>query len=140
MSIDLTPLVQALTALALATVTGATPYLVPLMRRYLHIRLNATQASAIQSAADAGAKAAYGYIATNAANYRDTAVRDTAIARGIQHVLASAPEALTALGITPDHVRNMVEARFGGLLAADPTVTIGATPTVLARTANVETA
>ena len=72
MIIDLTPLVQALAALALAAVTGVTPYLMPLMRRYLHIRLTATQASAIQSAADAGAKAAYGYIVTNAASYRDT--------------------------------------------------------------------
>ena len=32
---------------------------------------------------------------------------------------------MTALGVTPEHVRNMVEARFGGLLAADPTVSIG---------------
>ena len=139
MIIDLTPLVQALAALALAAVTGVTPYLMPLMRRYLHIRLTATQASAIQSAADAGAKAAYGYIVANAASYRDTVVRDTAITRGIQHVMASTPEAMTALGITSEHVRNMVEARFGGLLAADPTVSIGAAPIVLARGTNPET-
>jgi hypothetical protein len=139
MNIDLTPLVQALAALALAAVTGVTPYLVPLTWRYLHIRLTATQASAIRSAADAGAKAAYGYIATNAGSYRDTAVRDTAIARGVRHVVASTPEALTALGITPEHVRNMVEARFGGLLAADPTVSIGATPTVLTRATKLDT-
>jgi hypothetical protein len=129
MGIDLTPLVQALAALALAAITAATPYLAPLLGRYLHIRLTATQAAAIQSAADAGAQAAYGYIATNAANYRNVTIRDAAIAKGVQHVVASTPEALTALGVTPEHVRNMVEARFGGLLAADPTVSIGGSPT-----------
>ncbi|HEY2619800.1 MAG TPA: hypothetical protein VGI78_20830 [Acetobacteraceae bacterium] len=124
MGIDLTPLVQALAALALAAITATTPYLAPLLVRYLHIRLTTTQAAAIQSAADAGAQAAYGYIATNAANYRNVTIRDAAIAKGVQHVVASTPESLTALGVTPEHVRNMVEARFGGLLAADPTVSI----------------
>ena len=50
------------------------------------------------------------------------------LAKGVQHVIASTPEALTALGVTPQHVRNMVEARFGGLLAADPNVSIGNSP------------
>jgi hypothetical protein len=129
MSIDLTPLVQALAALALAAISAATPYIAPLLSRYLRIQLTATQAGAIQTAANAGAQAAYGYIAANAASFHDVAIRDTAIAKGVQHVVASTPEALLALGVTPEHVRMMVEARFGGLLAADPTVTIGARPT-----------
>src|SRR5437899_2053508 len=104
MSIDLTPLVQALAALALAAMTGVTPYLAPLLRRYLHIQLTATQATAIQKAADAGAQAAYGYIVANSANYRDVTIRDAAIARGVRHVVASAPEALTDLGVTTEHV------------------------------------
>jgi hypothetical protein len=127
MHVDLTPLVQALAALALASVTAAAPYFSVLLQRYLHVRLTATQAAIVQTAAEAGAKAAYGYIAENAASYRDVPIRDAAIAKGVQHVAASAPEALTALGITPEHVRNMVEARFGGLLAADTAVSI-ATP------------
>jgi len=122
--IDLTPLVQALAALALAALSGATPYLAPMLRRYLHVQINATQATAIQSAADAGAQAAYGYIVANASNYRDVTVRNAALATGVQHVIASVPQAMTALNVTPDHVRQMVEARFGGLLATDPAVTI----------------
>lgn len=129
MNIDLTPLVQALAALALTVMTAMTPFLAPLLWRFLHIRLSATQAAAIQDAADAGAKAAYGFIVNTAASYRDVTIRDAAIARGVQHVVASTPEALTALGITTEHVRKMVEARFGGLLAADPTVSIGTPPT-----------
>jgi len=126
MSVDLTPLVQTLSALALAALTAATPYLVALLRRYLHISLTATQAAALQTAADAGAKAAYGLIATNAASYADVTIRNAALAKGVQHVMASVPDAMAALGITPDHVQEMVAARFGGLLAADPTVSIGA--------------
>jgi hypothetical protein len=129
MDIDLTPLVQALAALALAAVTAATPCLAPLLRRYLHIRLTATQAAAVQSAAAAGAQAAYGYIVANSASYRDVTIRNAAISKGVQHVIASTPEALTALGVTPQHVRSMVEARFGGLLAADPSVSIDNPPT-----------
>ena len=135
MIIDLTPLVQVLAALALAALSAATPYLAPLLRQYLHVRLTATQAAAIQSAADVGAQAAYGYIATNAASYHDVTIRDTALAKGVQHVLASTPDALAALGITPDHVARMVEARFGGLLAADPNVSIAAPPTATPPTA-----
>ncbi len=128
MDINLVPLVQALAALALASVTAVTPYLSLLVQRYLHVRLTASQAAIVQSAADVGAKAAFGYIAESGASYRDVSVRNAAIAKGVQHVVASAPEALTALGITPDHIRNMVEARFGGLLAANPTVSIGSQP------------
>jgi hypothetical protein len=122
--INLTPLVQALAALALAALSGATPYLAPMLRRYLHVQISATQATAIQSAADAGAQAAYGYIVASASNYCDVTIRNAALATGVQHVIASAPEAMSALGVTPDHVRQMVEARFGVLLAADPSVTI----------------
>jgi hypothetical protein len=128
MGIDLSPLVQALAALALAAISAAAPYLAPLLRRYLKIRLTASQAAAIQTAADAGAQAAYGYIAANAGNYRDVTLRSAAIAKGVQHVVTSTPDALAALGITPEHVRGMVEARFGGLLAADPTVSISRSP------------
>lgn len=124
MNIDLAPVVQALAALALAAITAATPYLSLLLQRYLHVRLTASQAAIVQSAADAGAKAAFGYIAESGASYRDVSIRDAAIAKGVQHVVASTPEALAALGVTPEHIRNMVEARFGGLLAANPTVSI----------------
>ena len=129
MDIDLAPLVQARAALALAAVTAATPFLVPVLRRFLNIRLSTTQAAAIQTAADVGAQAAYGYIAASTSSYHDVPIRNAAIAKGVQHVVASTPQALTALGVTPEHVRDMVEARFGGLLAADPTVSISKPPT-----------
>ena len=128
MALDLTPLVQALAALAFAALTAAIPYIAPLLRRYLRVQVTATQAATIQSAAQVGAQAAYGYIVESASNFSDVTIRNAALATGVQHVIASVPEAMTALGVTPDHVRQMVEARFGGLLAADPNVTVAPTP------------
>jgi hypothetical protein len=127
MDIDLTPVVQALAALALAALTALAPYLVSLLSSHLRVRLTTTQAAAIQSAADVGAKAAYGYLAAHAASYRDVTIRNAALAKGVQHVIASTPQALAALGISEDHVRHMVEARFGGLLAADPSISVAGT-------------
>ena len=48
MNVDLTPLVQALAALALAAVTAITPFLSLLLRRYLHVRLTAAEAAAVR--------------------------------------------------------------------------------------------
>jgi len=89
--LDLTPLVQALVALALAAISAVTPFIAPLLSRYLHIQLSAMLAAAVQSAADAGAKAAYGCIATNGVSYRADLIRNAAITVGVQHVMASAP-------------------------------------------------
>ena len=125
MNVDLAPLVQAFAALLLAAITAATPFIVPLLRQYLSIKLTAEEANTVQKAADVGAKAAYGFIVAAGAKYTDVPIRNVAIATGVQHVLVSTPDAIKALGIDEDHVTAMVSARLGGLLATDPTVTIG---------------
>ena len=125
MDIDLTPLVQALAALALAAIAAATPYLAPLLGRYLHIRLTATQAAAIQRRPTSARRPP---TATSPQTPPAIATCPSATPRSPRASsmsIASVPEALAALGVTPEHVRDMVEARFGGLLAADPTVSIG---------------
>jgi hypothetical protein len=121
---DLTPLVQAAAALVLAALTAATPFIAPLVRQYLHVRLTEKQAAAIQNAAEMGAKAAYGYIAASGKSYLVPEVRNAALQRGFAHALESVPDTMAAIGVTPEHVRSMVEARFGGLLHEDPGVSI----------------
>ena len=128
MDIDLTPLVQALAALALAAMTAADAIPGAVAPPLPAHPIDRDPGRVSPSGCDAGAQAAYGYIVANSANYRDVTIRNAAIAKGVQHVIASTPEALTALGVTPQQVRNMVEARFGGLLAADPNVSIGNPP------------
>jgi hypothetical protein len=129
MHIDPTPALQALAPLALAAITAAVPYGLLLARRAIGLRLTAQQQASIVAAADAGAHAAYGFLITNRASVLDPAMRNVAIAAGANHVLASVPEALTALGLTPEHVKAMVDARLGGLLAADPGASIVAPTT-----------
>ena len=83
MSIDLTPLVQALAALALAAISASDA-----LSRAVCCAAICTSGSPrprppqSRSAADAGAQAAYGYIAANAGNYRDVTIRDAAHRQG----------------------------------------------------------
>ncbi|MBW4089877.1 MAG: hypothetical protein HIU82_02040 [Proteobacteria bacterium] len=126
MQIDLAPAVTALAPLALAAFTAAIPYGLVLARRAIGLRLTAHQVAVVTGAADAGAKAAYGFLVANGASYADVPVRNAAIAVGANHMLASVAPALRALNLTPEHVSAMVSARLGGLLAADPTVGVTA--------------
>jgi hypothetical protein len=126
MDIDLIPLVQALAALALAgndrgcTVPGTDAAPLPAHRLPRPRRVSSI-------GAPGGARRRPSHRRERAKDGEVTS-RNAALAKGVQHVIASTPEALTALGVTPQHVRDMVEARFGGLLAADPNVSIGNSP------------
>ncbi len=124
MQINLAPAVQALAPLALAALTAAVPYGLVLARRALGMKLTSQQQTSLIAAVDAGAQAAYGFLVANRASVLDLPMRNVAIAAGADHALASVAPALKALNITPEHVRAMVDARLGGLLAADPTVSV----------------
>ncbi len=124
MEIDLAPLVRALAPLALAAFTAAVPYALVLARRAIGLKLTSQQQASVIASVDSGAQAAYGFVATRGESICDASVQNVAIATGVNHVLANVAPALRALNITPERVHAMVSARFGGLLAADPTVSI----------------
>ena len=126
MEIDLAPAVQALAPLALAALTAAVPYALVLARRAIGLKFTSQQQSSVIAAVDGGAQAAYGFLVTNGGSVLNTSIRNTAIATGANHVLADVGPALKALNITPERVHAMVDARLGGLLATDPTVSVGA--------------
>jgi hypothetical protein len=128
--IDLTPAVNALLALAATAVTAAIPIVVPALMRRLKIANNSDLAARIEAAADAGAGLAYRYAIAHEGGLANIAVQDASLGLAVNHVAQSVPGALEQLGITPDHVQQMVTARLGALLAADPTVTAGV-PAVL---------
>ena len=91
MNIDLTPLVQALAALALAAMTARDAVPGAVAAALSAYPAHRDPGRGDPAAADAGAQAAYGYIAANAASYRDVTIRNAAIATGVQHVVASTP-------------------------------------------------
>ncbi len=115
--IDFAPAVTAVAPLALAAVTAAVPYGIVLAERVMKVKLSAQQTAAITLAADKGAELAYGFMVGQGASLAHVAIKNAAIAQGVNHVLASVPKALRKQGITPEHVERMVEARFQGLVA-----------------------
>jgi hypothetical protein len=117
MTVDFGPVLQALAPLALASMTAAVPYGVLLLQRLLKVRLTESQVAVITQACDKGAEAAYGFMAGQGATLAHTSIKNAAVAQGVNHVLASVPDALKKLGISPDQVERMVEARLGGLVA-----------------------
>lgn len=125
-TIDLGPVIQALAGLVLAAVLPAIPILVATMRKKLNLQITDAQVAAITGAAQQGANFAYGMIVKSGGSVAAPQQMSQAITAGVNHVLSSVPDALKTIGITPQHVSAMVEARLGGLLAADPTVTVAA--------------
>lgn len=131
MTVDLTPIVNTLMALASVSFTAAVPIVVPAMLKRLKVANNSDLAERVEAAADAAAGLAYRYALAHEGGLSNVAVQDAALAAGINHVASSVPGALAQLGITPDHVQQMVVARLGALLANDPTVSAGKPSTPL---------
>lgn len=90
--------------------------------RYLGVQGNAALVKEITDAASRGAGLAYHLLAVESAGIGDVTVHNVALARGANYVMQSAPAALQALGVTPDHVADMVRGELGKLLAAHPGV------------------
>ena len=127
MDIDLTPLVQALAAFALA----ATAAVVPIWHRCsaATCTFNSPRPWLRQSSPrrPPGAGGVWLHCRKFSQLLRpDYPQCRTRQGRAARHRLD--PRGTGRLGVTPQHVRNMVEARFGGLLAADPNVSIGSPP------------
>ena len=119
-TIDLTPLVQGvmpLVGIALTTIAGL---LAHRAIAYLHIAGNSALARQIETAADAGAGIALDFMHANAASIEHVDIHNAALAMGANHALASVPQAMAALGITPEHVAAMVKARVGLRLGPPP--------------------
>jgi len=128
MTINLTPLVQLFASLASAALLAAVPLVMPALQKYLHIKLTDAQATRITEAAARAAGQAYGFMVQAGANLNDVPIKNAAIGRAVNYVIASCPEYLKALGVTNEHVEAIVEAEFGKLLAADTGLTIGVKP------------
>lgn len=125
MTVDLTPIVGAILALASAAITAAIPIVVPALLARLKIANNSDLAARVETAADAAAGMAYRYAIAHTGGFANISVHDAAMATAINHVTSSLPDTLAKLGITPEHVEQMVTARLGVLLANDPSVTAG---------------
>lgn len=127
MSIDLSPILQALLGLAAAVVTGAVPFVVPLIRQRMHIAISADMEQRLDRALNAAAGIAYKLASESIdkGGLSNVSVHSQALARATQYVATHVPDTMATLGVTQDNVRDMVSARLGSLLATDPTVSAG---------------
>lgn len=118
--LDLSPALPVLLTLASAAALAVVPFVVPLLRQMLHVQINAQQAAIIDLAVKRGAGAALRFLTDNAGALDKVPLHNTALATGAEYVIRHVPETLHALGITPEHVQDMVHAELGRLLGDPP--------------------
>ncbi len=110
-----------LVPLAAAAVTAAIPFVVPAMRRAFGWQINAAQAAIIDGAVRRGAAVAAQVVQAGALEDATSgALRNGAVASGVEYVVRRVPDALKALGLTPAHVEEMVSAELTRLIPATP--------------------
>lgn len=126
MTIDLTTIANTLLSILAAVASVAIPIVVQAILKHYGVANNAALAGKLTDAADAAAGEAYAYALSHEGGLANVAVHNDALATGTKYVVDRFPDAMKALGLTPDNVQAMVKARLGTLLAGDPTVSAGA--------------
>lgn len=138
-TIDLTPLIETLIPFEVAVLAGGVAALKSLLER--HKVANAADVSAkLMAVINTGAGLAHSFLAAhqdaiNAAppDQRDRlviAVKNAALAEGVNHVLGEMPDALTFLGISTASLQQKVAGALGVLQANNPNISTGQPPQV----------
>ena len=130
MIVDISPLVNALIGTAAVVVTTSGPVVAALIARRLHLEGNAAAVTAIDQACNTGAGLAYAALVAESNKPASIDIKSAAIASGVQHVLATVPDALQRAGVTEDAVGRMIVGRLGTLLSRDPSVPAGPSASV----------
>jgi hypothetical protein len=132
MIVDLTQVVDYVGAAALATVTASIPVVLQWGAKHVAFLRDRQLSDAIAAAATRGAGLAYTLLLAAGEAAARPQVQNAAVSAGLEYVLNSFPDAITAKGVTPDHIASMVAGELGKLLAADPTVGPNVTPAAAA--------
>ena len=111
---DLNAAAAPLLALASAGFTAALPFLVPLLRKTLGWHITAAQGAIIDAAVKRGAAIGLQFLeGTDLSSVKVPASwRNLAAAHGVEYVMRRVPATLTAMGLTPAHVEEMVRAEM----------------------------
>lgn len=131
--VDFGPIMQTFLALILAAMTAAMGVAANYLRQHTSNSLLQNMITNVQTAADAAAGMAYNYGASqiDAGGLSHVAVKDAAMAKAVNYMLAKVPNDINGVGLTTVAVHDMVEARLGKLLAMDPTVSaVGYVPPI----------
>ena len=111
---DLNAAAAPLLALASAGFTAALPFLVPLLRKTLGWHITAAQGAIIDAAVKRGAAIGLQFLeGTDLSHVKVPASwSNLAASYGVEYVMRRVPATLTALGLTPAHVDEMVRAEM----------------------------
>jgi len=106
--IDLAPLLNVVVPLAAAPVAAAATWALAKVAQHFHIQIQDSQRQALNDAIYHGLNYAARSIEPAQVKVRSGEIASAAVNYAIAHV----PSTLNALGVTPDNLRQMVEARL----------------------------
>ena len=121
-------LLDILMPLAWTVITAAVPILLHAFLVKTKLDKNVALAGLITDATTRAGGIAYSAMVAEADHLGDEPIKNVAIARGVNYLLATLPGTINALGLTDDHLKTMVTAQLGTLLAGDPNVAIPPAP------------
>jgi hypothetical protein len=122
---NIAPLMDFLVSLASLAVTVAVPIVVPVLLKRLNVATDSDLAKRLTDAADAAAGLAYHYALTRNGGILQPDVKAAALAQASAYVQRQVPDSMEHLQVTDAQLLDMINARIGKLLAADPTVSAG---------------
>jgi len=128
---DLSPIIQAVELTALSVVTLAIPVFGGWLKQHLNWvqdqKLQAdigTGINEVDALAEDAAGLAYSWLVAHDASVRDPKMANAALDAGLTFLAKAGGAVIAASGLTPEVVGQKVAAKFGTLLASDPTVSI----------------
>lgn len=130
MTVDLSPIVQALVGVAALVVSAAGPIIAAAIVRRLHLAQGSAAAQAVTAATETGAGIAYAALVARSHQTASIEIHNAALAAGVQHVVEAVPGAMQRVGVTEETAARMVTGKLGALLARDATVSPGPSVTV----------
>jgi hypothetical protein len=131
LTVDISPIVQALVAIAAATITGAIPIVTLWLNKHLKISQDSILATRVATGVTAMAQIANSEIASIGAHNLTVQVKNVAVANALSKASVGFNAAAAASGTTPA----MVASRVDGALAAMLTAPIPVAPIPPAREA-----
>ena len=113
MTVDLAPLVnEVVLPLVTAVLSPLVPWLAYKAIQVLHLQLTKAQAATLEVAMQNGINYALGKVQAFTNAHGQVQMKDQVVAQAAAYVLPKVPDTLKALGVTPEGLKQRIEARL----------------------------
>jgi hypothetical protein len=123
-SIDFSPLITAFVSFAGVAIPAIGIWLSTLIKQKLKLDASSADSLLIDNAVQRAGGLAYNTMVELAGTVPTIPLKNAALAAGINHVMASIPDALARKGLDNATLTRMVTGELGKLLASDPSVSV----------------